>query len=59
MNYGFDDGFVLTEKLLDKTVSVVFETLKNELPEEAQRFDVLKTVLEECKDKLSSKKIYL
>ncbi|RHV69811.1 hypothetical protein DXB18_01125 [Clostridium sp. OM02-18AC] len=55
----FGNGISVSEEVLEKTVEEILQTIKSELPEEAQTYEVCETVLCRCKDRLQSGRIVL
>ncbi len=55
----FGNGISVSEEVLEKTVEEILQTIKSELSEEAQTYEVCETVLCRCKDRLQSGRIVL
>mgnify|MGYP000002690590 FL=1 len=55
----FGNGISVSEEVLEKTVEEILQTIKSELPEEAQTYEVYESVLCRCKDRLKSGRIVL
>lgn len=55
----FGNGMSISESTLEKTVNAMLATLKKELPEEAQCFEICEYVLDRCKDNLKCRKMNL
>ena len=47
------------EEVLEITVEDILQTIKSELPEEAQTYEVYESILCRCKDRLQSGRIVL
>lgn len=57
--FDYLNGVSISEKETDRAISKVIETLKTELPEEAQCYAVIDSVLDDVKQKIKCKKIVL
>lgn len=57
--FDYLNGVSISEKETDRVVNKVIETLKTELPEEAQCYAVIDSVLDDVKQKIKCKKIVL
>lgn len=55
----FRNGVSISEDAMEKTAEKVLQTIKSELPEEAQTYEVYEAILCRCKDRLQSGKIVL
>ncbi|MEG1619992.1 MAG: hypothetical protein RR335_10590 [Eubacterium sp.] len=55
----FGSGFVMENEKIGDACDAVMDTLKKELPEEAQSFEVISYVLGECSDILEGKQLKL
>lgn len=55
----FDSGFTIESEKICAVCNSVIETLKKELPEEAQSREVIDYVLEECSELLKGKQLKL
>ena len=55
----FGNGISVSEEVLEKTVEEILQTIKSELPAEAQTYDVCETVLCRGKARLQSGRIVL
>lgn len=59
VDYRFENGFILEWQKIDSTVEAVFKTLKNELPKQAQTYEIAEFLLKKCKERLQTKNICL
>lgn len=59
MSCVLESGKMISKEVVDKVCDAVFESIKTELPEEAQSYDACTYVLDECKRKLSGKGVRL
>lgn len=57
--FDYLNGVSISEKETDRVVNKVIETLKTELPEEAQCYAVVDAILDDVKQKIKCKKIVL
>ena len=57
--FDYLNGVSISEKETDRVVNKVIETLKTELPEEAQCYAVVVAILDDVKQKIKCKKIVL
>ena len=48
----FGNDISVPEEVLEKTVEDILQTIKSELPEEAQTYEVYESILCRCKDRL-------
>lgn len=55
----FGNDISVPEEVLEKTVEDILQTIKSELPEEAQTYEVYESILCRCKDRLQSGRIVL
>ena len=55
----FGNDISVPEEVLEKTVEDILQTIKSELPEEAQTYEVYEFILCRCKDRLQSGRIVL
>ena len=55
----FGNGVSISEDAMERTAKKVLQTIKSELPEEAQTYEVYEAILRRCKDRLQSGKIVL
>lgn len=55
----FDDGQSTSSEKIDSCIEEIFKTLKKELPQELQTYEVIEFLLEEAKDNLKLKNIIL
>lgn len=54
----FDDSVSMSEQEMNRIAQTIIETIKKELPEEAQRYDVVKTILNIAKERLKTTRLY-
>lgn len=58
-NYlAFDESFSLCEETAKSIARKAVELIKKELPKEALRYDVVKTILDLAKEELNTSRIY-
>lgn len=50
----FKDGFVLRGNITNAAINAIFQTMKNELPEEARRADVFCYLLLEAEEQVKT-----
>lgn len=50
--YKFDNGLIINKENIDKISDSIFQSIKKELPEEAQIFEVYSFILDQTKDNL-------
>lgn len=55
----FDDGQSMSSEKIDSCIEEIFKTLKKELPQELQTYEVIEFLLEEAKDNLKLKNVIL
>ena len=55
----FGNDISVPEEVLEKTVEDILQTIKSELPVEAQTYEVYESILCRCKDRLQSGRIVL
>ena len=55
----FGNDISVPEEVLEKTVEDILQTIKSELPEEAQTYEGYESILCRCKDRLQSGRIVL
>ena len=55
----FGNNLYLDEREIDNAVDSIITVLKKELPEEALCVNVISEILEETKERISCKKLYL
>lgn len=55
----FDNDICVSGAILDKVCMSVIETIKKELPEEVQVYEVIDEVLDICKEKIKEKRVIL
>lgn len=55
----FDDGQSVGSEKIDSYIEEIFKTLKKELPQELQTYEVIEFLLEEAKDNLKLKNVIL
>lgn len=55
----FDDGQSMSSEKIDSCIEEIFKTLKKELPQELQTYEVTEFLLEEAKNNLKLKNIIL
>lgn len=55
----FDDGQSVGSEKIDSCIEEIFKTLKKELPQELQTYEVIEFLLEEAKDNLKLKNVIL
>lgn len=55
----FNEGVGVAKEDMDVTENAVFEAIKNNLPKESQRVDVIKEILNNCIEHLGMKQITL
>ena len=55
----FGNDISVPEEVLEKTVEDILQTIKSELPEEAQTYEDYESILCRCKDRLQSGRIVL
>lgn len=55
----FDDGQSMGSEKIDSCIEEIFKTLKKELPQELQTYEVIGFLLEEAKENLKLKNVIL
>ena len=55
----FNDGQSVGSKKIDSCIEEIFKTLKKELPQELQTYEVIEFLLEEAKENLKLKNVIL
>lgn len=55
----FDDGQSIDSEKIDSCIEEIFKTLKKELPQEFQTYEVIGFLLEEAKENLKLKNVIL
>lgn len=55
----FSNGYQIDTETMSKVVEAIFATLKQELPEEAQCYEIIKYVLSEVEKELEGVKVRL
>lgn len=55
----FDDGQSVGSEKIDSYIEEIFKTLKKELPQELQTYEVIEFLLEEAKENLKLKNVIL
>lgn len=55
----FDDGQSMSSEKIDSCIEEIFKTLKKELPQELQTYEVIEFLLEEAKDNLKLRNVIL
>ena len=55
----FDDGQSVGSEKIDSCIEEIFKTLKKELPQELQTYEVIEFLLEEAKDNLKLRNVIL
>lgn len=55
----FDDGQSMNSEKIDSCIEEIFKTLKKELPQELQTYEVIEFLLEEAKNNLKLKNVIL
>lgn len=55
----FDNGLSMDSEKINSCIEDVFKTLKKELPQELQTYEVMEFLLEEAKEKLKFKNVIL
>ncbi len=55
----FNDGQSVGSEKIDSCIEEIFKTLKKELPQELQTYEVIEFLLEEAKENLKLKNIIL
>ena len=55
----FDDGQSMSSEKIDSCIEEIFKTLKKELPQEFQTYEVIGFLLEEAKENLKLKNVIL
>ncbi|WP_282925206.1 hypothetical protein [Peptoniphilus genitalis] len=55
----FDDGQSMGSEKIDSCIEEIFKTLKKELPQELQTYEVIEFLLEEAKENLKFKNVIL
>ncbi len=55
----FDDGQSIDSEKIDSCIEEIFKTLKKELPQELQTYEVIEFLLEEAKENLKLKNVIL
>ena len=55
----FDDGQSVGSEKIDSCIEEIFKTLKKELPQEFQTYEVIEFLLEEAKENLKLKNVIL
>ena len=55
----FPSGIVLPREIKKSCIESIFQAIKKELPEEAQRVEVLTAILSDAKEKIHQMKIEL
>lgn len=55
----FDDGQSMRSEKIDSCIEEIFKTLKKELPQEFQTYEVIGFLLEEAKENLKLKNVIL
>lgn len=55
----FDDGQSVGSEKIDSCIEEIFKTLKKELPQELQTYEVIEFLLEEAKENLKLKNVIL
>lgn len=55
----FDDGQSVGSEKIDSCIEEIFKTLKKELPQELQTYEVIEFLLEEAKKNLKLKNVIL
>ena len=55
----FENGVSLSSEKIGKTAEKALQTIKSELPEDAQTYEIYEMILSKCKDKLQGALITL